>query len=373
MIGFEALLILGRSDLNLIVPVVTHPIRIFLRKTSQSATGQASLIFVPKRSPVWTKASEPLVRGRASLLNFTGFEVGAYSKAGFELTAVGWNLTIIPIIEEILAHPQPRKMGRRRVTHQLEFSRADASSFTAPEMLSFLENVGQFFSFCHGGWIGLALAVGFTQDGTSETQAWGHTRIGRLSRPDSFLDKHHLECLAQLYPAFMTKMRDPDWADAISNVVYWLRRSELDSAGTDGGIILLQTALERFAWHVLVRDSGMFSRRAFEALSAADQIKHLLAKFNIPITVPDGLSELASFARSKTLDAPGALTTIRNRLVHPPKTSSLATAYPYYDAYRLGRWYIELAVLAACGYTGKYSNRTRAELWVGQVDDVPWA
>ena len=46
---------------------------------------------------------------------------------------------------------------------------------------------------------------------------------------------------------------------------------------------------------------------------------------------------------------------------------------PYYQAYTLEKWYLELAVLALCGYTGSYNNRTSSQRWVGQVERVPWA
>jgi hypothetical protein len=61
------------------------------------------------------------------------------------------------------------------------------------------------------------------------------------------------------------------------------------------------------------------------------------------------------------------------RIVHPPKLKATNEILPCYDAYRLGRWLAKLVVLAACGYNGKYSNRTRKHQWVGQVEDVPWA
>jgi hypothetical protein len=373
VLGFGVLLLGGREDITITLPNVEDPIAVYLRRASGSAHEEETIIFVPKRSPIWTHTTQPLVRGRASLANFNGFEVGAYSRARIQLSATGWDLTIIPVIEELLCHPEPENTTERMITHQLEFGKSDASPFTPDEMRRFLESLGQFFSFCHGGWIGMAFVEGMRADGSSELQAWGMSRIGQLSDPDSFVDRHHLECMVQLYPMFMTKMLDEDWAETISSVVYWLRRSELDGAGVDGGIILIQAALERFAWHVLVRDRGAISDEGFKALAAADQMRLMLNAMRIPRTVPEGLESLVRFAKAVGgIDAPEAFTRVRNRIVHPPKPKAKKVTFPYYDTYRLGRWYAELCVLSCCGYTGKYSNRVRKDQWVGQIEDVPW-
>jgi hypothetical protein len=373
VLGFGVLGLGEREDITITVPNVGLPIGVFLRQASSSTSEDGRMIFVPKRSPIWTQTTQPLVRGRPSLANFHGFEVGAYSRARIQLSALGWDLTIIPVIEELLCHPQPQDATERVITHQLEFGKSDASPFTPDEMTKFLESLGQFFSFCHGGWIGMAFVEGMRTDGSCEFQAWGMSRIGRLSEPDSFVDRHHLECMVQFYPMFMTKMLDEDWAETISSVIYWLRRSELDGAGVDGGIILLQAALERFAWHVLVRDRGAISDTGFKDLTAADQLRLVLNVMRIPRAVPEGLEGLVRFAKaSGGIDAPEAFTRVRNRIVHPPKPKAKKESYPYYETYRLGRWYAELCVLSCCGYTGKYSNRVRKDQWVGQIEDVPW-
>ena len=68
-------------------------------------------------------------------------------------------------------------------------------------------------------------------------------------------------------------------------------------------------------------------------------------------------------------DGPKALSVIRSRLVHPGKSEPL----PYYDAWKLAAWYLELVLLRVVGFSGEYSNRTSASRRVGQVEPVPWA
>jgi hypothetical protein len=177
----------------------------------------------------------------------------------------------------------------------------------------------------------------------------------------------------QLYAEFVEKLLHEAWLDAIHHVVYWFARADTNNVGPDGACILLQAALERLAWHVLVRERNAISERGFQDLTAADQLRLMLNILAIPTTIPNGLAKLHALGRSRAFDGPGVFTFIRNRLTHPPKLSAGMERLPYYEAYRLAQWYVELAILSACGYTGQYGNRTILRRWVGQVEKVPWA
>jgi hypothetical protein len=43
------------------------------------------------------------------------------------------------------------------------------------------------------------------------------------------------------------------------------------------------------------------------------------------------------------------------------------------DAWRLGLWYVEMALLAWLGYGGTYNSRLEDDRWRGKVVRVPWA
>ena len=93
----------------------------------------------------------------------------------------------------------------------------------------------------------------------------------------------------------------------------------------------------------------------------------------VSLDVPPELDELVKLAKGRGLDGPEVLTFIRNRIVHPPKEQNTVQRYPYYQAYTLAKWYVELCLLKLGGFNGKYHNRTRKVRWSGQVEDVPWA
>jgi hypothetical protein len=67
---------------------------------------------------------------------------------------------------------------------------------------------------------------------------------------------------------------------------------------------------------------------------------------------------------------------VRNTLVHPRRREVLTPTSPpvRIQARQLGLRYIELALLALCGYQGKYVNRLhRGPTIPDATETVPWA
>ncbi len=291
----------------------------------------------------------------------------------FTLKALGWKADFIAVNDRSLEIPQFHGDYEFRATHQAEFSREDRSPFTELQAQDFLWKLSLFLSFCRGHWVAHSLMVGLDENGEKAFEQWGVGRISIWREPSGWLDEHNGNCIGELYEKFATKLQQESWLDAINHVVYWFTRADTNNVGPDGACILLQAALERLAWHIIVRERNAISAKGFQDLTAADQLRLMLNIFSIPTTIPNGLAKLQVLGRSRTLDGPEVFTYIRNRLTHPPKVSTPNEQLPYYEAYCLAQWYVELVVLASCGYAGKYGNRTVMRRWVGQVEMVPWA
>ena len=108
-------------------------------------------------------------------------------------------------------------------------------------------------------------------------------------------------------------------------------------------------------------------------LWASDKFRLLFSSLNIPLDIPSETPELlACKSKMNWLDAPHALTEIRNSLIHPEhkKRDQFSTAY--YEAWNLGLWFLEMGILAICGYSGTYGNRLKRR-HIGQIENVPWA
>lgn len=160
------------------------------------------------------------------------------------------------------------------------------------------------------------------------------------------------------------------------HAIYWYTQANTSGGhpGIDIGIILAQTALERLAHHYLVVDRKMISDKGFDDLRASDRLRMLFSVCGISAELtsvtPDILQVNAGFKKeSKWMDAPHAITDIRNSLVHPVSKKKVHGCYV--DAWKLSLWYLELCILAVCGFDGRYQNRMTVR-HVGQVENVPW-
>lgn len=203
-----------------------------------------------------------------------------------------------------------------------------------------------------------ALMGGLDENGEMALEQWGTGRVSSWREPSGWFDAHHGSCIGELFERFWQTLQQETWLDAISHVVYWFARAETNNVGRDGACILLQAALERLAWHVVVREQNAISEKGFRNLTAADQLRRMLNLLSIPTIIPPELAKLQALGKSTNLDGPGVFTFIRNRLTHPPRVSAKKDRLPYYEAYCLAQWYVELAILSACGYSRVYGNRT---------------
>ena len=332
-----------------------------------------SAVLSPRFSRVHVESGFQMRRVVAGLVNLSPFLfAGPGQRNSCTLNAEGWDIQIAPI-PAVFEFPAEIQGERYHFTHLAQLSRLDEQPFSANDARSRLEDLSRFLSFCNGTWVSTALAYGIGCDGELAYQEWGTGQVSVNGNADSWLDLYHGGEMVGFFPTFTLLLRSPEQAEMVNFVLYWYVRANTNFVGPDGACILLQTALERIAWHVLVNDRHALSRKGFGDLCAADQLRLVFSYLSIPLQVPPELEELAKLARSRGLDGPEVLTFIRNRIVHPPKEQSKGQRYPYYQAYSLAKWYVELCLLKLSGFNGKYHNRTRKERWRGQVEDVPWA
>ena len=174
----------------------------------------------------------------------------------------------------------------------------------------------------------------------------------------------------------MKRWANDDWREALHEVIYWYLNANYSSwsRGIDAGVILTQAAIERLSYEFAVKDRRLITVDGYKNLWASDRFRLLFSSMKLPLDIPaetPELQKLASKGQMNWLDAPHALTEVRNSLVHPEHKKRGQLSASYYEAWNLGLWYLEMGLLAICGYSGIYGNRLK-QRWVGQVEDVPW-
>jgi len=343
-------------------------------ETFFAGSGDDVLEFSPFTEPIIVGSSGNLSCVRFDLVNFLSFMVlygtsASKERDRLDITAGGWCIEIrSPRQSPDVATFQSPLYS---VTQSCTMRRSDGATFSSDAAQDVLGVLHEAFSFAAGRWVAPAFVEGLAGGGETVWKAWGTGRLRPdLSTEGTWFDLHNGGTLADVVSGLFDLRTSAERAEAFRTALYWYVRSGTDAAGVDGGLILLQAALERLSWQRFVIDRGMFSAKRFgDGFRAHERLRLLVADCRVPLGIPTGLTELTSEATRRGWDGPAAVAAARNPLVHPRGLRPL----PWYDLWRLARWYVELVLLNMLGFVGEYSNRTLAPRWVGAVERVPWA
>lgn len=297
--------------------------------------------------------------------------------AHVDLKASGWNVELKSLKTSPSTFKTLDETGGYGLTHVGCLRKEDGSSFdgkTAEKMLTVLHF---FFSFSKGMWCNPCLAVGFDDKEKRVWEAWSSPQ-GHWAKPSSWFDPYHCDQLVSLFPGFLAKWENESWQKALHEVIYWYLSSNCSTLGRgigiDAGIILTQAAIERLSFEYAVRYKRLIEAEGFKKLKASDKFRLLFSSLDIPIDIPASLPELQKLAKQnqiKWIDAPQTITEVRNTLVHPENKRRGQFGKVLLSVWNLSQWYLELALLKICDYSGTYGNRL-VQRCVGEVEPVPW-
>jgi hypothetical protein len=287
------------------------------------------------------------------------------------LRSDGWQVTI-----SLLANARDnievlKETGGHAITHVGLIEREDGSPFGVSEAEDLLTALHFFLSMARGYWCAPILYVGFDDQGDRVWEHWGIGRSEPWHNTLCWFDGQHGKLLEEVFPGFHGRWRDSLWNEPVQHAVYWYL--EGNKGTLDVGIVLSQAGLELIAWNYLVVEKKVLTPEGFKNLWASDNLRLVLSSFGIPLDIPPQLAELHKLAKAfNMMDAPHAFTDLRNEIVHPDRKRKGQYFSALYDGWRLGQWYLELALLWLSGHAGDYGNRL-VEKYAGQTEKVPWA
>jgi hypothetical protein len=294
----------------------------------------------------------------------------------FVLTGEGWNVTVdarndirdcLSVLDDNSGYA---------MTHVGRLEKDDGTSFDTRDATRILEGLWWFLSFVQGRWTGPLLPVGFDATGRRVWECWHAKKVAPWSFHQTWVDDHHPEQPAELFPGFLRRWLDSDWNQVVRLAIHWYIEANAQAGAIEGAIVLCQSAFELLAWSIIVDDTGQMSAGEFDRLSAADKISHLLSWAGVPVAIPTSQSALQALALAKGwADAPVSLTRIRNPITHPSRRNrDRFQDYPpsaRTEAWNLGLWLLEMCILRLCDYKGSYGNRL-IRRFKGDVERVPW-
>ncbi|AWB34730.1 hypothetical protein DBV39_14490 [Orrella marina] len=349
---------------------------------SNSGSGIIELDWHPKSEPVMLSdmQSKTSVSAILHLFNFPEFRGGQHQAAApsgcqiLVLESDEWRISIqsLPNHATYQAWERIRNEDGCFLTHVAKVERKDRALFSGDDAreVSFL--LSNFLSFIKGSRYWTVCEVGFDQTGNRTWETFASPHIGKP--PYSWFNPHQGSQAEILFPLFATRwQQSEEWMKCLRSAIYWYLQANTSggSLGIDSAIILAQAAFERLAYQHLVVDKKMISPEGLNRLKASDQLRLLFSSLDIPVSIGDATPSIkGSASQLKWEDAPHALTEIRNELVHPVSKKRIRACI--FDAWKLSLWYLELSVLALCGYDDTYTNRLTAK-YVGESEKVPWS
>ena len=312
------------------------------------------------------------LEAREDLVVRDEFYHGRLSK--MTLQGGGWHVVVhaLPSTKKIIE--DLCREGGYAITHVGKIARRRGGAFSVHDAKKMLEILRLFFSFARGTFSGVVLPVGFDE---SQQRQWGQWGAQHIIYPwryyEGWFHGQPASILEDIFPGFLQLCRDPVWQKPLRESMYlYLRANNTSGAGVDGGLILAQATLEKMAWLYCVEAKKLYSAKHFgsRAMHARMKIAALLQSLGIPLRIPHKLRTLASAARRNGWqDGPDALVQVRHEVVHAQRRYPRS---PFFQAWRLAQWYIELVILRLAGHSGYYIDRILAH-HTTDIRKVPWA
>lgn len=286
-----------------------------------------------------------------------------------------WDVEINPVPKCYDLDRALAREGGYALTHRFVLKRRDKDSFSGRELREFLNVLRNFLSLARGAWSAPVATVGRDSGGNPCWTHWGVWNLSRGAPHFSWWDELHPESLEDLFPKFVNAFEV--LSDELSRAVHWYVIANTTSS-PETALIIAQVALELLSWTLHYnRDAQAWTA---EGHSSRRLNRHLEAA-GVPTGIPATYSHLFRYALDKNPREPEmrigpiVLTDVRNETVHPDRPGSMQRRDSElgYEARELGLWYLELALLSACGYSGVHVSRPMKRQVVGQVEPVPWA
>ena len=361
-------------------PVFAVPVAITQLTPGQDSCGLRGIL-----RKAMTLGDGPFGSLRFSLANFPDYlgthvqyeKDGSRGGAAVRLAVSGpqGNCCVDPIRDADEQRKRARRDAGFVISHVGEWS-PSSGTMTIEEAEAVLKMLVFWFGLLRGAWAGPLFPEGLTA-GRVVWQQFAAWKVAESRQVETWLPERSPIDLTDLFSGFAARWSESAWRGPIRSAVSWLVEANSSRTSLESKIVIAQVALELLAWVRMVETQKLHSRADFKRLSAAGRLRTLLHHIGITAAIPDYLRNLPALCKGDAFDGPGVITKVRNALVHATDDNRAVIdsleGSQFLECSQLALQYLELALLAICGYRGKYARR-RWRGWKGDDEVlVPWA
>lgn len=270
-----------------------------------------------------------------------------------------WVIELRSVVESGRNFKKLENEGGYGLTHIGCLKKIDDKTFSGREAEEMLADLGLFFSFAKGVFCKPICAVGFDSFNNRVWESWSSPKKS-WSNPTSWFNKFHPEQLENLFSGFIDRLTDTDLGKSFRESIYWYLNANDPNQAAETRIILTQCALELLSFVYLTQKLKSITVKEFKRNAAAKNYRLFFSSLKIPVDISNNYPELKVVAKKFDwgLDAPHAITEVRNALIHPDKkTYGEFEAAVVVETLNLSLWFLELSILRLCGYSEPYNNR----------------
>lgn len=283
------------------------------------------------------------------------YSSGAFGASRVVLVGGGWRITIDAIEGAGGLTQSLQRDGGYAITHIAEVVREDGSTFDSTDLADAVDVLGYVLTFARSAWSFPLLSVGYGSGPQPQWQEWADRRLDSWTGRLTWYDHNGASALAAVFAGMWPIWLDPS-RQSVLHVALGFGVEAHSDVSVEGRLVMSQAALELLAWQRLVNEKRM-SNREFNAMSAEEQVRQLLKVSRVDPALPNAAAFLASATSiGSPLDGPAAVTQLRNRIVHPPRSShhALIPSEVLVAGWRLSLTYLHIALLGWFGYTGSF-------------------
>lgn len=199
--------------------------------------------------------------------------------------------------------------------------------------------------------------------------------IDRYKYVNSWPPEHSTEGLSDLWESFCNLWSNESDRECLKTVLHWYVEANLNSAYSEGSIVLIQNALELLFHWFIAEKKRYVNQSDADNISASVKIGFLLSSLQIMPDIPIEFVGLIEYAKKYSItNGPEVFIKIRNCIVHPSlkkrKTLKELEGRAIFEARELGIWYVEIILLKLMNYNGEYQNRCKLYKGISSTEKI---